>query len=802
MEPLFQDLRYGIRLLMKRPAFTAIAIITLALGIGANTAIFSVVNAVVLRPLPYTDSDRLVQWSWQFEQESISAVTALEFEFWKEHSNSFDAAFGYSGINSGFNLAGGAESERVRGLQVSEDFFRVLGINPSIGRGFLPEEDRPKGPLAVVISDGLWRSYFGGDPNVIGKQAQVNGQSHTVVGILPPGFQFELSIDVLLPLRLAVDVRDNGQNTGVIARLKPGIMREQAQAEMQQLLPAFLQAYPNHAKSSDRGIGLTSYQQTVVGDVGQALWLLFGAVGFVLLIACANVANLLLARATARKGEMAIRIALGAGRGRLIRQWLTESWVLALAGSIAGLLIALWSLPALLALMPQELPRHQEIKLDYQAVMFAIGVSLVTSLLFGIVPALRATRMSVSETIKASSGRNRAGRLDSRMRGLLIVSEVALSLVLLVGAGLLVKSFIKLRSVELGFDPQHLTATQISLTSDKYRTTAQVWNFEQQVLERVASMPGVITAATASNVPLERGLRMGIAVDGRAIDRSVQIRAISPQYFQTLGMSLKGGREFTDSDMQASPLVVVVNETLARSYFPDRDAMGSQLTSQGKPRQIIGVVNDIKEMGLDQPVEPTVYVPIPQISDGLMVAMNRWFMTAWMIRTSGPIDLTTALRNAVRDIDPKMPIANVRPMTQVINATTSSQQFILLLMSIFAGLALALTAVGLYGVLSYAVTQRTSEIGVRMALGAQPVDVLKMIISKGMTLVFTGVALGLATAFALTRLMASWLFDVSATDPMMFAGIALLLTCVAMLACYIPARRATKIDPMVALRYE
>ncbi len=798
METLFQDLRYAIRLLMKRPAFTAIAIITLALGIGANTAIFSVVNAVVLRPLPYTDSDRLVQWSWQFEQESIGAVTALEFEFWKDRSNSFDAAFGYSGINSGFNLAGGAESERVRGLQVSEDFFRVLGISPGIGRGFLPEEDRPKGPQAVVISDGLWRSYFGGDPNVIGKQVQVNGQGHTVVGILPPGFQFELPIDVLLPLRLAVDVRDNGQNTGVIARLKSGITREQAQAEMQRLLPAFLQAYPNHAKTSDRGIGLTSYQQTVVGNVSQTLWLLFGAVGFVLLIACANVANLLLARATARKGEMAIRIALGAGRGRLIRQWLTESWVLALAGSIAGLLIALWSLPALLALMPQGLPRHQEIKLDYQAVMFAIGMSLVTSLLFGIVPALRATRMGVSETIKASGGRNRAGRLDR----LLIVSEVALSLVLLVGAGLLVKSFIKLRSVELGFDPQHLTATQISLTSDKYRTTAQAWNFEQQVLERIASLPGVVAAATASNVPLERGLRMGIAVDGRAIGRSVQIRAISPQYFQTLGMSLTNGREFTDSDMQASPLVVVVNETLARSYFPDRDATGSQLTSQGKPRQIIGVVNDIKEMGLDQPVEPTVYIPIPQISDGLTVAMNRWFMTAWMIRTSGPIDLTAALRNAVRDIDPQMPIANVRPMTEVINATTSSQQFILLLMSIFAGLALALTAVGLYGVLSYAVTERTSEIGMRMALGAQPIDVLKMIIGKGLTLVLAGVVLGLAAAFALTRLMASWLFDVSATDPMMFAGIALLLTCVAMLACYIPARRATKIDPMVALRYE
>ncbi|MGA9770171.1 MAG: ABC transporter permease [Blastocatellia bacterium] len=798
METFIQDLRYGIRLLVKRPAFTAIAIITLALGIGANTAIFSVVNAVLLRPLPYTQSDRLVQWSWQFEQESISAVTALEFEFWKEHSSAFDAVFGYSGINSGFNLAGGAQSERVRGLQVSEGFFRVLGINPAIGRGFLPEEDRPKGPQVVVISDGLWRSYFGGDPDVIGKQVQVNGQSHTVVGILPHGFQFELPTDLLLPLQLAADARDNGQNTGVIARLKSNVTREQAQLEMQQWLPAFLQAYPNHAKSSDRGIGLNSYQQTVVGDTGRTLWLLFGAVGFVLLIACANVANLLLARATSRKGEMAIRSALGARRGRLIRQWLTESWALALAGSIAGLLIALWSVPALLALMPQELPRHQEINLDYQAVMFAIGMSLLTSLLFGIVPALRATRTCVSETIKASSSRTRAGRLDR----LLIVSEVALSLVLLVGAGLLVKSFVKLRAVELGFDPQHLTATQISLTSDKYRTTAQVWNFEQQVLERLRGLPGIVAAAAASNVPLERGLRMGITVDGRVIDRSVQIRAISPQYFQTLGMKITSGREFTDSDMRASPLVVVVNETLARSYFPERDATASQLTTQGKPREIVGVVNDIKEMGLDQPVEPTLYIPLPQISDGLIVAMNRWFMTAWMIRTSAPVDLTTALRDAVRDIDSQMPIANVRPMTEVINATTASRQFVLLLMAIFAGLALALTAVGLYGVLSYTVTQRTGEIGLRMALGAQPVDVLKMIISKGMTLVFAGVGLGLLAAFALTRLMASWLFDVSATDPMMFSGVALLLISVAFPACYIPARRATKIDPGIALRYE
>jgi len=802
MQVFWQDLRYGVRLLAKKPGFTLIAVITLALGIGANTAIFSVVNAVVLQPLPYTESDRLMRWSWQYQEGSIEAVTALEFEFWKEHSDSFDAAFGFAGINSGFNLAGGAEAERVRGVQVSEGFFRTLGINPILGRGFLPEEDRPKGPLAVVISDTLWRNYYGSDPGIIGKAAQINGRPHTIVGVMPPGFQFQSPTDVLLPLQLFADARDNGQNTGVIARLKPGVTRAQAQAEMAQLLPAFLQEYPKHTKADDRGIGLTSYQQSVVGDVSQTLWLLFGAVGFVLLIACANVANLLLARATARKGEMAIRIALGASRWRLMRQLLTESWVLALAGSLAGLLIALWGVPALLTLMPQELPRHAEIHLNFQAVLFAVGVSLLTSLLFGIVPALRATRMDVSETIKAASGRSRAGRLDSRMRGLLIVSEVALSLVLLVGAGLLVKSFIKLRAVDPGFNAQHLTATQISLTSNKYRTTAQVWAFEQQVLERIKAMPGVVSAATASNAPLERGLRMGIAVDGHQIERSIQIRAISPQYFDTLGISLIDGRAFADTDTQASPPVAIVNETLARNYYPERPPVGSQLSTQNKSLQIVGVARDIKEMGLDQSVEPTLYIPIPQIGDGLMSAMNRWFLTAWMIRTSGPIDLTAALRDAVRDVDPQLPIASVRPMTQVINATMSSRQFVLLLMGVFAGLALALTAVGLYGVLSYQVSQRTNEIGVRMALGAQPRDVLKMVIGKGMTLALVGVALGLVAAFALTRLIASWLFGVSATDPLMFAGIALLLASVALLACYIPARRATKIDPMVALRYE
>jgi predicted permease len=547
---------------------------------------------------------------------------------------------------------------------------------------------------------------------------------------------------------------------------------------------------------------LVAYKQSLIGDVSKTLWLLLGAVGFVLLIACANVANLLMARAGARKGEIAIRIALGASRWRLMRQMLTESWLLALGGSLAGLLVALWGVPVLLAFTPKKLPRLQEIGLDYQAVLFAVGASLVTSLLFGAVPAWRATRLDVNEAIKSSSGRSSSSRLDSRVRGLLIVTEVALSVVLLIGAALLIESFITLRAVSLGFDPQQVTTAQVSLTSARYQTTAQVWALEQQVLERLSGQPAVAAAATASNVPLERGLRVGIAIEGRPIERSVQMRAISPQYFRALGFSLERGRGFSEADTSTSPAVAIINATLARRYWPDGDPLGRQLSSQGKLWQVVGVATDIKEIGLDQPVEPTVYVPVPQMPNGLMGAMNQWFLTAWIVRTAGPIDLTTALRQAMREVDPQIPLANVRSMTQVINASVASQEFMLLLMGVFGGLALLLTAVGIYGVLSYQVSQRTNEIGIRMALGASARDVLRLVVGQGLRLTLIGVAIGLAAAYGLTRLIAHLLFGVSATDPMTFGLIGLLLTGVALGACFVPARRATRVDPLVALRYE
>jgi putative ABC transport system permease protein len=802
VDTLWRDLRYAVRSLTRSPGFTLVAVVALCLGIGANTAIFSLVNAVILRPLPYPDSDRLVRWSWQFEEGEIGAVTALEFDYWKDHSDSFDAVMGYSGISSGFNLAGGSDAMRVRGVQVSEGFFRVLGISPAIGRAFTKEEDRFNGPLVTIISDGLWRNYLGRDPDVIGKQLLVNGQSRTIVGVLPRGFHFELPVELLLPLQSVPDVRDDGQNTGVIARLRRGTSLEQAHAEMQRLLPAFRQQFPNHIKPGDRGIGLTSYQQFLVGDVQSTLWLLFGAVAFVLMIACANVANLLLERGARREGEIAIRIALGASRWRLMRQLLIESWSLALAGSLAGLLLALWGVPALLAFTPRELPRIGEISLDYQAILFAMAASFLTSLLFGVFPAMRATHVDVSEAIKASAGRNAAGRSDSRMRGMLVVGEVALSLVLLVGAGLLVKSFVNLLDVDLGFNVQHLTAARISLASQKYRTASASWEFQRQVLERLASTPGVSSVAAASNVPLERGLRMGIAIDGHQIDKSVQIRSISPRYFETLQINVDQGRQFADGDMTAASQEIMVNQTLVRTYLHDRDPIGASISVGGRPRLIVGVANDIKEMGLDRPVEPTVYMPVTQLSDGLTAAMNGWFLTGFLVRTSGPVDLTTAMRAAVNGVDSQMPVADVRPMKQVMGESIASRRFVLMLMSVFAALALVLTAVGLYGVLSYQVSRRTNEIGVRMALGAQPRDVLVLVIGKGMALAGFGIIIGLAASVGLTRLLAGWLFGVSATDPMMFVLIAGVLMGVALLACYVPARKATHVDPIAALHYE
>jgi putative ABC transport system permease protein len=804
MGTLFQDLRYGVRILLKNPQFTFVTVLTLALGIGANTAIFSIVNAVLIRPLPYPESERLVQGYWLWPKDDTPAVTGLQYAFWKEHSHAFRNVAAFGNVSAGLNLMSNFEPKRARGLQVSESFLQVLGVSPALGRSFSPEEDHPNGPLVAIISDGLWQRDFGGDTAIIGKQMQLNGRSCTIVGVLPPGFQFQMPVDVLIPLQMSVDVKDQGHNIAMVARLRDDISLQQAQSEMDLLLPEFRGQFPNYIGPNERGLRLVPYKQHVVGDVSTMLLLLFAAVAFVLLIACVNIGNILLARSSVRQREMAIRVALGAGRWRLTRQLLTENLLLALAGGFIGLLIATWCMPALLALSPKGLPRLNEINIDRQAVFFTICASVLTSLLFGSLPVLRSTRIDVNARLKASPGRGISGAMNWRLRGLLVVSEVTLTLVLLLGAALLIKSFVKLHEVDLGFNPQNLTAMQIALTSEKYQTTAEAWEFQRQVLENISTLPGVVSAATTSSLPMERGLNIFFTKEGAGekSGRLAEYRPISSNYFRTIGIPTSRGRTFTDSDMQSPVPLVVINEKLMHLYWSDNDPLEHEISFEGRKWKIIGVVSNIKERGLDKPVEPTVYVPMSLMSNALTVSMNRWFLASCLVRTEGPVNLSASLRDAVRRVDPQMPVASIRPVAEVVNASIASQRFIVLLMGVFAGLAFLMASVGIYGLLSYQVSQRTNEMGIRIALGAQPQDILKLIIGQGLLLTLIGICLGIVIAFAVTRVITSLLFGVSATDPLTFIGIPVLFTVVAFIACYFPARRATKVDPAVALRHE
>jgi len=809
MRTLWQDLRYGARMLLKNPGFTVVAVITLALGIGANAAIFSVVNATLLRPLPFDDSDRLIMIREtklpQFPEFSVSPGNFLD---WKKQNTVFERLVAMQ--DASFNLIGVSDPERLRGMRVTDGFFAMLGARPHMGRDFLPEEDQPGRANVVILSHGLWQRRFGADPNIVNRAITFSGGSYTVVGVMPASFRFgDGGAEFWTPMAFTAEqAQQHGSHyVSAIGRLKPGVALAQARSEMSMIADRLAKQYPDN--NTGWNVRLTPLLEYTVSSVKPALLVLLGAVAFVLLIACVNVANLLLARSAAREKEIAIRVSLGAGRWRIARQLLTESALLALAGGTVGLTLAKWGKDLLLALAPEDLPRLSDVALDGRALAFTAALSLLTGLGFGLFPALQASNIrgirgsNLNETLKdAGRGSTDDGR-RRLIRGSLVVLEVALALVLLVGAGLLIKSFLRLRSVDPGFNPAGALTAQIPLSQRKYPEDSQRVAFYTQLIEKVAALPGVQAAGAAMVTPLSgNDFVLGFMIEGRPPypaggEPDTNYYSVTPGYFKAMGIPLLRGRLFTDRDTKDAPRVIIINETMAKRFFPGEDPIGKRLHVTMGPvlyREIVGIVGDVKHYSLDQEAKAQTYEPYAQqpFSGMTLVA-----------RTSGdPAGLSSAIRGEVLKIDKELPISNVKTLEQYLSTSIAQQRFSVLLLGIFAAVAMALACVGIYGVLSYSVTQRRREIGVRMALGAARRDVLRLVVGHAMLLTLIGVAIGLGAAFALTRVMSTLLFGVSATDPMTFGLIALLLIAVALLAALVPARRATKVDPMVALRCE
>ena len=819
VESIWRDIRFAVRSLLKAPGFTVVAILLIAVGIGANTAVFSVINTVLLKPLPYPDPQSLVHLMNTGDQGSFPGANVPKFNIWRQQTAIFRQVAAYDSGGAGLNLTGNDQPEQVQGVHVTADYFSILGAPVIVGRTFTAAEDSPHGGNVVVLSYGLWKRRFGGDRGIVGKNIQLNGQPYQVVGVIGRGFVTDNPVDLWLPFQFELSSTDQAHYFGVIARLKPGVTEPMANAQLKLAADQYRATYPG-TLGPNNSFGVVLWQELMVRDTRSSLYVLLGAVGLVLLIACVNVANLLLIRATARKRELATRSALGAGRWHIIRQLLTESLLVSLTGGLLGLLLGFAGVRFLLAINPGSIPRIGEdgstVTVDLNVLLFTLGVSVLTGILFGLVPAVSASRKSLAAILNESSNRAGVGFRSGQVRSLLVVSEMALALILVIGAALLIRTFRNLQSVDPGFDTHNVLTMAMSISGDRFLKTSGVAQVIHDGTERINAVPGVTASAAACCLPLQGGFGLPFDIVGRPNGNNPNTGGagyfpVSWSYFDVFKVPVLRGRNFTEKDNGSAPGVVIINQAMARQYWPNGDPLSDRIVLGAgmgpvfvePPRQVIGVVGDTRDGGLNQDPGPTMYIPVAQMPDKVTALNSRIAPLWWIVRTRmEPHALTAAVTNAIREATGGLPVAHIRSMDEIVVLTTSRERFNMLLLTVFGTSALLMAAIGIYGLMAYSVQQRTLELGVRMALGAPASAIRNMVIRQGMVLAGIGLIIGIGGAFWLTKFLTGFLFGVKAWDPAAFILTPIFLCAVALVAVWVPARKATQIDPISALRFE